>query len=167
MAESGLTLLRELRRRGWAIKVDGGHLMVKPPNPEAIADARPLLEELRRRKAEALAALQRLCPDCLSEDLAWTHDGRRVCRRCLHLPPAFGEACRPRPIPPEALAMLLGLLDAGLWLRLAPSDRPPGWFVLAEGVPHCGQAELDKLVDQYLAWHDPAVELLLRHCAAG
>lgn len=70
MATRGLTVIDELRRRGWGVRVDGDRLMVQPPTPEAAADAGPLLDELRRRKAEVVAALreappaERPCPTC-------------------------------------------------------------------------------------------------------
>lgn len=120
-----VTLLRKAREAGLVIQPDGDRLLVRGPRR-----AEPIVMLLKEHKPAVMAALQRLCPDCLTESWAWTHDGRRVCRRCLNLPPHFGEACRPRPIPEavaaevrriEAEALALGWTRKELW-------QNAGWF---------------------------------------
>lgn len=64
------------------------------------------------------------CPACYEAAWVWTTTGRKVCARCLGLPPSFGEYCRPRPIPEavarevkriEGIAMGAGWTQRELW----------------------------------------------------
>lgn len=81
-----LTLIRTLEERGFTVEAAGDKVRVKPPTPAAIEEARPLLDELRQRKAEVLAALCG-CPACgIPADVA------EVARKRMRLDAAL-QAC--------------------------------------------------------------------------